>query len=268
MFLAGHNKWPVLSLGFETFASHCRRVLSDGPDVIGEPADLFLCCACALGDPEALELFQGEAADVAETAIRRIDGRDDFVREVMQELWNKLLVGENARVRSYSGRGPLKAWVRVAATRVALDRRRSDQRHTRREVELSERFAATDVNLEASLLQGRFGQSFQDALRAAVARLTEQERNVLRMHVVGRCSIDEIGLAYDVHRATVARWIERARARIHDEVRRTLCATHKLTVSEFQSLAAVIGTELELSLGFGSASVTAVSGAERGDRER
>ena len=260
MFVAGQSKWPALSVSFETFAEHCNRVLTEGESLPLEPADLYLCCACAAARPEALQLFENEAKAIAELAIRRIDDREDFVRDALQELWNKLLLGEQARVRSYSGRGPLQAWVRVAATRVALDRRRAYQRSAHRQVELTERLAATEVNLEASLLKARFGQAFQDALRGSVANLSEQERNVLRMHVVGRCSIDEIGLAYRVHRATAARWIERARDKIYQDVRSQLCVEHKLTASEFQSLATLLGAELELSLGFGSTHALEASG--------
>ena len=72
---------------------------------------------------------------------------------------------------------------------------------------------------------------------------------MLRMHVAGQCSIDEIGRAYNVHRATAARWLDRTRTRIYDEVRQELCVKRAhLTASEFKSLATIMGTELELSL--------------------
>jgi RNA polymerase sigma-70 factor, ECF subfamily len=86
-------------------------------------------------------------------------------------------------------------------------------------------------------------------LRDAVSGLSRQERNVLRMHVTGHCSIDEIGRAYNVHRATAARWLDRTRTRIYEEVRRELCVKRaNLTASEFKSLATMMGNELELSL--------------------
>lgn len=248
MFLAGQSKWPALALGFDAFAEHCRAVLNEGDILPLEPADLFLCCACLDGRPEALESFEHESAAIAELAVRRILDDDDFVQDTLQELWRKLLLGEQAKVRSFSGRGPLKAWVRVAATRVALDRRRASKRQALREVKLPETLAASEVGPEAILLKARFGPAFQEALRRALATLSDQERNVLRMHVVGRCNIDEIGLAYNVHRATAARWIERARGAIYDYVRRELCVEHKLTVSEFRSLATLLGAEIELTL--------------------
>jgi RNA polymerase sigma-70 factor, ECF subfamily len=257
MFLEGQRKWPALALDFELFVAHCQRVLQTDAGLPPAPADVYLCCACTLEQPAALRSFEAEGAAVAEAAIRRIDSNDDFVRDTLQALWSKLLVGAEAGVRSYSGRGPLQAWVRVVATRVALDRRRINKRSAGRQVELSDRLAAADVNLEAALLKAQFGQIFQDALRACVAALSKQERNVLRMHVVGQCSIDEIGRAYNVHRATAARWIERSRAKIYDEVRDALRVRHNLTESEFNSLATLMGEELELSLGFGSAPASA-----------
>jgi RNA polymerase sigma-70 factor (ECF subfamily) len=214
-----------------------------------EPTDLYLCSACLSGHPEALRTFERENAHAATLAIRRIGGDDDFIREVLQELWQRLLLGEGAKLRHFAGRGPLQAWVRVAATRVALDRQRAAHRLAKRQTPLPESLAALEASPEAALLRARFGPAFQEALRKALTRLSVRERNVLRMHAVGRCSIDEIGIAYDVHRATAARWIERARERIYDDVRRQLCVEHHLTASEFHSLATLLGTELDLSLG-------------------
>jgi len=251
MYLAGQRRWTLFTLPFEAFQRHLESVRTETQTGSLQAADLYLSCACALAHPEALRLFECETSHVAEAAIRRVDGDDEFVRDSLQELWNRLLLGNRAKVRSYSGRGPLQAWVRVAATRVALDRRRADRRHGRREVELSEQLADSETSPEAVELKTRFGAAFQTALRGSLSRLSEQDRNVLRMHVVGRCSIDEIGVAYDVHRATAARWIERARGAIYDDVQRELCGQHKLTISEFRSLATMLGAELELSFGLG-----------------
>jgi RNA polymerase sigma-70 factor, ECF subfamily len=265
LHLAGQRRWPSIAVSLETFAEHCRRLPDVGHGTPLDAGDLFLCCACLTGQPAALEAFERENVAVAEAAIRRVDDDDEFVRDSLQELWKRLLLGDQAKLRSYSARGPLPAWVRVVATRVALDRRRADKRHAKREVALPESLVASETSPEVSAIKARFGHAFQAALRRAVARLSEQERNVLRMHVVGRCSIDEIGVAYGVHRATAARWIERARTKIYDEVRSELCAGNRLTVSEFRSLATLLGAEIELSLGFDRTSGVAIDAANRGD---
>ena len=249
MFLEGQRKWPLVKLGFDVFFGHCSRVLPlCEPDAPREAADLYLCCACAEAQPEALRLFESEGSGVAKAAIARVDRSADFVHDTLQEVWDRLLLGAEPKVRSYSGRGPLKAWVRVAATRVALDRQRARRRFAVHHVELTDRLAAPGGSPEAVILKSRFGHAFHQALRDAVSGLSRQERNVLRMHVAGHCSIDEIGRAYNVHRATAARWLERTRARIYDDVRQELCVKRaNLTTSEFKSLATVMGAELELS---------------------
>ncbi|HYQ46340.1 MAG TPA: sigma-70 family RNA polymerase sigma factor [Polyangiaceae bacterium] len=250
MFLEGQRRWPLVKLGFDVFFGHCSRVLSPSETFAAhEAADLYLCCACAEAQPEALRAFESEGSGVAKAAIARIDRSADFVQDTLQEVWDRLLLGAEPKVKSYSGRGPLKAWVRVAATRVALDRQRARNRFAGHHVELTDRLAAPGGSPEAVLLKARFGQAFQQALRDAVARLSRQERNVLRMHIAGHCSIDEIGRAYSVHRATAARWLERTRTQIYEEVRQELCVKRAhLTASEFKSLATIMGAELELSL--------------------
>lgn len=262
MFHGGRRRWPEVLLAYEVFAARCREILQREGQLPPEAADLYLCCACAEGDRAALRSFAREGAAVASAAIRRVERSDDFVRDTLQELWRKLLVGADARVRSFTGRGPLQAWVRVAAARVALDRRRACKLGEQRRVELSEQLAGTELDQEATLLRARFGEAFQRALRSAVAGLSKQERNVLRLHVIGRFSIDEIGRAYDVHRATAARWIERARDKIYAEVREALRLEHGLTASEFKSLAAELGVELELSFGFESGTALVGAGAK------
>ncbi len=251
MFREGQRRWPLVKLGFDVFAGHCTRVLGgfeDDAQLPTEPADLYLCCACAEAQPEALRAFENEGLGVAKAAIARINHESDFVQDTLQEVWGKLLLGAEARVRQYAGRGPLKAWVRVAATRVALDRHRARGRLAGRQVELSEQLAMQGLSSEALITKARFGPAFAQALRDAVLALSAQDRNVLRMHVSGHCSIDEIGRAYGVHRATAARWLDRARAQLHDSVRQELCIRQdKLTASELKSLAALMGAELELS---------------------
>jgi RNA polymerase sigma-70 factor (ECF subfamily) len=256
MYLEGQRKWPRVQLAFDAFESHCGRLFTaeESEEVSPDAADVYLCCACAAQEAEALRSFESEGTSVATAAISRIDRDPDFVQETMQEVWDKLLLGPDAKVAQYSGRGPLKAWIRVTATRVALDRCRSRGQVAARHVELSDRLAAQDQSPESFLTRARFGDEFQRALQRAVAALSAQERNVLRMHVAGQCSIDEIGRAYNVHRATAARWIERARADIYEAVRRDLCSSRhaQLTESEFKSLAHLIGSELELNLSAGS----------------
>jgi RNA polymerase sigma-70 factor (ECF subfamily) len=237
---------------YEYFAARCERILesSAAEEVSPFAGDIYLCCGCACGIPEASHALEREGGAVARAAIAKIDSEPEFIRDVLQDLWNKLLVGPNAKIREYAGRGPVFAWLRVAAARLALDRVRArrNARVDREDLEGAFAAAAKDCP-EFELIRARYGASFQQALRRALANLSLQERNVLRMHVVGHCSIDHIGRAYGVHRATAARWLERTRCKIYETARDELGALHpELTESEFRSLARAAGGDVELSL--------------------
>lgn len=243
---------PSIVVPLETFQRHCRRI-SGGEAPSAEmrtcAADIYLCCACAEGDKTALRVLEREADAVVRGAVQRVHRDPEFVAETLQEFWKKLLVGPDAKVLDYRGRGPLQAWLRVAAARLAIDRRRAERAVAGRETDLGECLAEQDFGPESILTQARFRAAFRQALQHATRGLSEKERNLLRMHIVGRCSIDQIGRAYNVHRATAARWLEQARERIWQTVRHELeMVGPPLTDSEFQSVARVMGGELDFEI--------------------
>jgi RNA polymerase sigma-70 factor, ECF subfamily len=252
MHAEGSRKWPSISVTLEQYQQHCER--SCAPEAPSErlrdhAADLYLCCACALGDTVAQCIFQREAEQVVRGAIVRVHRETEFVRETVQEFWKKLLAGPNAKVNDYRGNGPLQAWLRVAAARLALDRRRAERVVEGRETDLSDYLTEQAFGPESRLTRDRYHAPFGEALACALDQLTSKERILLRMHVVGRCSIDQIGRAYGVHRATAARWLEQAKGQILKAVRAELAlAGPALTDSEFQSVARVVGGELELEI--------------------
>lgn len=262
MYLDGQREWPLVGLEFATFAGYWQaRLGTDGGSSSCAGADLFLSCACAAGDTTALGIFERENRPVARTAIAKVRRDEAFLEDCLQDLWEKLFWGPGAKIGKYAGRGALKAWVRVTATRAALDRCRALGIATARHAELSDDLADGLQGGELALLRARYAEAFQSALRDAVASLPARERNALRMHVAGGCSIDQIGLAYGVHRATAARWLERARESIAQGVRTALSARKvELTVSEFRSLGHALASELELRL---SGSFVGGVGADR-----
>jgi RNA polymerase sigma-70 factor (ECF subfamily) len=89
--------------------------------------------------------------------------------------------------------------------------------------------------------------AFKAALQAALAGLGAKERNLLRMHLLHGLSIDEIGRAYQVHRATAARWLATTREALHRETRRLLRARLGLTDPEFDSVLRAVESQLDAS---------------------
>lgn len=266
MYRDGQIQWPSLHLDFEVFRRHCERHHGlRAAAVVRHAPDLFLCCACATGVPGASEQFRRVGSAVAEAAIARINRDREFVSDTLQVLWGKLLVGPKAKVQEYSGRGPLQAWLRVAAARGALDRQRSLKVAERRSTELTRELVEERMSPESALTRTRYAGAFQAAMDAAVASLSPRDRNLLRMHVVGRCSIDQIGRAYGVHRATAARWLDQLREGVFAAVRQELALGESaLTDSEFRSIARIMQNELELSLSIDASDIEELTHRQEG----
>jgi RNA polymerase sigma-70 factor (ECF subfamily) len=147
----------------------------------------------------------------------------------------------------YAGRGLLTSWVRVAATRAALDLLRAGGARPRTDVEPDD-LAPGRESPELEYLKERYRPQFKAAFQTALENLDGEQRTILRMHIVEGLNIDEIGVLFRVHRSTIARWIAAARVNILDEARRQLQRELGLDAAEFESLAGVVRSQLSLSL--------------------
>jgi len=245
----GRAAWADVQLGADTFAAHVLRL---GAEVDREPhSDLYLACACAHDDAAAHAAFDRAFLSEIGKHIRRIDPAGELIDEVQQLLRERLLVaraGERPRIAEYSGRGPLAAWVRVAAVRVAVDLRRKRGTDPAALGD-AEHLAAADLDPETALIRARYQRDYETALREALAELSAKQRNLLRMHFVDGMTVDRIGVAYRVHRATAARWIVDLRRQLLDATYHRLGARLHLSPAEFASLTAIVRSELHLSLG-------------------
>lgn len=246
--------YPGVRLGLDVFVEHARSVLAgvegDPEAWIAHGPELFLTCACAQGDRRAMDTFTREVLPAAAEAVARLNGDTDFVEEVLQALRCTLFVGPEPKIASYSARGSLLGWTKVAATRHALNQLGSRARARSRQHTLTERLTKEHaVDGEALLTKGRYLELFQAALNRAIGELPSRERNVLRMHLVGRCNIDQIGTIYSVHRATIARWLWVTRQNLFESVRDQLRAREPdLTDEEFDSVARLVQSQLDVSL--------------------
>jgi RNA polymerase sigma-70 factor, ECF subfamily len=248
---AGRQAWPDLRLDrevFDAFVAEHDRAASR------YPADVFLAAACHARIVEALAIFDRDLLATARAAVRSIDSSEAFVDEACQRLRTQLLVGDTgrARIADYAGRGPLRAWVGVAAVRVALMMVRSQQR-AREDALEDDDWSGTlalisTSNPELELLKQQYASAFTAALRRAVAQLEPRLRTALRMSFVDGLSIDEIGAVYAVHRATAARWIRSACDAVFEATRVDLAGALQLSPTEVDRVAAMVQSQLDVSL--------------------
>jgi RNA polymerase sigma-70 factor, ECF subfamily len=235
----------------ELFVAHAvERAEPDNPGAVERlsslhAADLYLALACAAGVPEAIARFDRDHLSRVGDFVARVDDAAPLVEELTQRLRTRLLVATEdgpARILTYSARSPLGGWLRVCAVREA----RELVGKQRRSSELPD--LAADVDPELAWLKERYGPIVSEAFARALGTLTGDERTMLRLHYVDGASIGEVGTIFRVSRATAARALARASARVVDTVRQELepwLGTHD---GAMDSLLAFVRSRIELDL--------------------
>jgi RNA polymerase sigma-70 factor (ECF subfamily) len=252
---AGRNAWPTVPLDAEAFAAHVADRVSAGSGALDETmtlhaSELFLACACSHGIPAALAEFERMYLARIPDIVRHIDSSRSFAEDVTQAIREMFLVapaGQPTRLAEYSGRGALSNWVRVVATRTALRLRREQGNEPALDPETAMQLRSS-LDPESDYLKLRYRNEYQDALQAALGSLDDREAVLLKLHYVDGLNIDRIGVIYGVHRATVARWRSNIRRKILDSTRALLQRRLSLTDSEFDSIVALVRSQLVLSI--------------------
>jgi RNA polymerase sigma-70 factor (ECF subfamily) len=211
--------------------------------------DLALALSCGRGDAEAIAEFERRYAREVPGALSRIEANAQLVDEVAQLVREKLFVGPPPKILSYSGRGPLVAWLRAVAVHTAVSIQRSTARapRTAGDDALAD-LASSSSDPEIAHLRERFAEPFRTAFLDALAELVPQQRTVLRLNVIDGLNIEQIGEVYGVHRATVARWIASSRERLMTRTRELLCERLGLDASEVASIERLCLSQLDISL--------------------
>jgi RNA polymerase sigma-70 factor, ECF subfamily len=214
--------------------------------------DLCLTCACVDGDVTAIAVFDRELRAAVESAVRRVGGGRVDHDEVIQRLRARLVVGDGAGpapISEYSGRGPLLGWLRVIATREILTMRRREK--FEEPVDDASLFAlpAPEADPQLAFLNRHYRAAFRAAFQHAFAALEPVARDMLRAHYLDGLTFDLLAERHQIHRATVARWIARARDTLLKSTRDQLSRTLAVGREELDSILNAVGSHLEVSLG-------------------
>lgn len=244
---AAKAAWPEVAVQADAFATFLQGKQIESEEHAG---DLLLACGCALGEPHALAAFESKYLTQVPGYIARIGREQTFVDEVCQQLRDRLLVGTQSmqpRIAEYAGRGPLGGWLRVVAIRAALEMKRSTRSDKDVDDESSNRMMASP-DPELQYVRVRYAGEFKKAFTDAMGDLESRQRTILKLYLVDGLNIDRIGKLYEVHRATVARWIQTARDSLYDGTRERLQAGLNVSPAEFESLLGVVRSDLDVSV--------------------
>ncbi len=246
----GAAAWPGVKVAREALAAHLARLPAAGDREL-HAEDLYLACACALRDDRAIRAFEDKYLHEVPTYVGQIDRSAPFIDEVGQQLREKLFVaaeGAVPKIAEYTGKGPLGAWVRVVCVRLALNLRRRPKQTMETEGERAPVLRSAAPDPEIDFLKSKYKEEFREAFQATLTELTSDERAVLKMHYIDGLNIDQIGTAFRVHRATVARWLAHSREKIMEETKKRLEARLHMQSAEVDSVIGLVRSQLDVSI--------------------
>ncbi len=245
--------WPQLRPPSADFFGHLATVLPEGDELSlalerVRAADLFLSFSCLGGDPRGLRELEHRHFAELPRALHKVVGADVPLDDVLQQVRERVLLGSDRRdpaLRRYGGRGPLGGWLRVMATRVAIDNTRVRARDRLRAVdhEALDRVPDSDPDDAA-----RYRRHLETAIESVLAELPPRERTILRQVLVLGMSARSLARAYDVHHTTMARWIRDTHATVAERTRARLRADLGVQERTLDSIIAGSGPDIELTL--------------------
>jgi RNA polymerase sigma-70 factor (ECF subfamily) len=241
--------WPGVEVAAaDVIAAYEAKLGGDDPPAATASgfAELHLALACARGDTAALAAFDRAFLAVVPAALAgmRLPGATiDDVRAIVRD---KLLLGEPPKLLAYAGHGRLRGLIKVTATRAAIDRLRLEEREEPLPGGGRELAATGDVEL--SLIKVQYRDAFVAAFTAAVSELTRRDRNLLRMHLLGGATLEQLAQMYGVHRATVVRWLAAAREALLAATRGRVQAQLGAPTEELDEMFELVRSRVELSV--------------------
>lgn len=252
---SARSAWPSVTFEPGALAAFIGERLDGATDVASAlammpVADVALAAACVAQEPTAHAAFDAVLVEV-EHAGASVRAPKDTVDEVKQLLRLQLLVPKDGKppgLVGYRGKGPLRGWVRITATRELIRHLKKQSRETPIEDRGLEEAIGANVDPSLDALKAEYRSEFASALKIAIDDLTAEDRTLLRQSIVDQLSIDEVGAAFGVHRATAARWLARARGALVSATHKRLAERLRVPVEEIDSVMRLVSSQLDASV--------------------
>ncbi len=247
--------WPELTVTASEFATELGRRLGDTATVQSLTAcrgsDVYLTIASTAGDEAATRAIMALVEREVQFGAARTRATADQAAETRAELHRILFTSDpprSAATREFGGRGDLRGYLRVMAIRELVRTVKRGRREEPREEEALFALIAPGSDPELSILRDRFHGSVDVAMRAALGKLSERSRALLRYQVVDGWNVDRVGALYGVHRATAARWTAAARDELGSLIRSEVAGQLAIQVDEVDSIVRLVQSRLDVSL--------------------
>jgi RNA polymerase sigma-70 factor, ECF subfamily len=258
--LAGHvaaarAAWPDIAIDDPEFLAHLARRFPDDGTVAQlralRASDVYLALACARGDEAAIARFEAAYFSEIDAAAARTRAGDALATEVKQVLRRILFVAEGTRPAAageFAGRGDLRGWIRVTATRELIRMLGKEKRDVRIPDDSLLDLLSPANDPELAYIRDMYRDECSAAFKDALAALPSKDRSLLRYQLIDGLSIDEIGALNGVHRATAARWLAKVRDDLLEHTRRGVQARLGIASDDVDSILRLVHSRLDVSL--------------------
>lgn len=251
---AARAVWPDLAIAPARFAAELARRLGSelSPELVESirADEVYFAIACEDGMPAAIAHLESNYLREVEIAAAKLRATPDQAAEMRGRLRGILFGSEPGRaaaIASFSGRGDLRGYLRVIATRELIRAINRGRKEVPLDVDvmLDRLGIASDPDID--LMRRRYGDDVAAALRTSLVALDDRGRALLRYYLIDGWNIERIGEVYGVHRATVARWLVTAREAIGDRIRAELATRLALPLDEVSSIVRLVQSRIEVS---------------------
>jgi RNA polymerase sigma-70 factor (ECF subfamily) len=210
---------------------------------------LYLAAGCLAGIPAAVDRVREILDHQVDLAIAQMPFDAQARADLKQQLRANVLVGgpDPPKLQSYAGRGDLRAWLGVCATRLALTALREAKKGRASSDEELLALATPGDDPETRYLKDRYGTEFRAAFADALASLASDKRAVLRWSFLDDLSIDQIGALLGVSRATAARRVRAAQNEILSATREALARRISAGPAEVDSILRMLESRIDLA---------------------
>jgi RNA polymerase sigma-70 factor (ECF subfamily) len=229
------------------FSAHLMTIAPDTGEICA--ADLALAFQALQGEQAAVAELHAIVERAARQALGVAGYNATMIDDAVQETSIRLLIGPAGHARpallAYQGRARLPAWIKTIALRTA-SRLTEVSRRVSGDSTMLDQFASAHDPVSA-VIKAELRPAVRAAFIAAIGGLSYFERELLAAVIIQGQTIDQLSRRHDVHRATAARWIGRARAALDDRLRHELGVSLSLAPDEVSSVLAAVATSMELT---------------------
>ena len=250
-YRGAYSASPAESSG-SSFAHFLREKQRQTDHVALHIADLKVAFLC-LRDPElGASVIEHDHLASLPAHLARLGLTVDQRDEVHQRLRCEVLIGtptQPALIGKYQGRGELAAFLRSVATRIALRLLREQRTADPDSGRLAELvLLGQAISPATEPRKHAYIEEFNRGLQCALDGLLARERTLLRQYFVDGLSIDRLAVIHQVHRATVARWVQAAKQAVRSATFAHVARALQVPAGELESVARWVQSQLGVSL--------------------